>query len=132
MSWRLSTAVLAACTVAPNTGSAPSLDASVRSSSVIVSLTFDDTLSDQYQVGELLAAWNMHATFFVNSPRIGQTGYMSLTQVRDLRDRGNEIGGHTLDHLHLTQLDPATAQQQICDDRSALIAMGFDTKSFAY
>lgn len=132
-------AVLAACTNVP--GSAPSTapdasapgDASVTTfSAVTVSLTFDDTLADQYQVGALLASHGMHATFFVNSPRIDTFGYMTRAQLDTLRDAGNEIAGHTLDHVHLTQLAPADAQHQICDDRTALVAMGYAATSFAY
>ena len=101
-------------------------------SNVIVSLTFDDTLADQVQVGEMLAARNMHATFFVNSSRIGQSSYMTLAQVDQLRAAGNEIGGHTLDHLYLTQLDAENLHHQVCDDRNALVALGLNVTAFAY
>ena len=132
-------ALLAACTNVP--GSAPSTapDASAPGdvsaptfSAVTVSLTFDDTLADQYQVGAMLASHRMHATFFINSPRIDTFGYMTTAQVNDLRDAGNEIAGHTIDHVHLTQITPDQAQHQICDDRAALVARGYSVTSFAY
>jgi len=134
----LSIAIFAACTppAGPGGGGSSTVDAAhdapSRTSNVVVSLTFDDTLDDQYQVGAMLASRGMHATFFINSPRVGLASYMTLAQVRELRDAGNEIAGHTLDHVYLTQLDAATARHEICDDRNALVGMGFDVTSFSY
>ena len=139
MSRWLSIAILVvACTPQPATtgGGDASVDAAhdgqIRTSNVVVSLTFDDTLADQYQVGAMLASHGMHATFFINSPRVGMASYMTLAQLRELRDAGNEIAGHTLDHIYLTQVDATTAHHEICDDRTALVGMGFDVSSFAY
>jgi len=119
--------VTSACT-------APALDeqAAPLTGTTIVTLTFDDTLADQYQVGDLLAARGLVATFYVNAPRLQQSGYMSLTQALSLQQRGNEIGGHTLDHVNLTTLSAADATREVCDDRDALIAAGFRVTSFAY
>jgi peptidoglycan/xylan/chitin deacetylase (PgdA/CDA1 family) len=104
----------------------------IRVSNVTVSLTFDDTSVDQFQVGAMVRAHGMRATFFVNSPRIGHSGFMTRAQLDSLQSQGNEIGGHTLDHPFLTQLDADAARRQICDDRNTLIALGFDARSFAY
>jgi peptidoglycan/xylan/chitin deacetylase (PgdA/CDA1 family) len=98
----------------------------------IVSLTFDDTLADQYQVGDLLATRGLVGTFYVNSPRLARSGYMSLDQVLTLQRSGNEIGGHTLDHVDLTVVSEAEMIRQVCDDRDALLAAGLTVTSFAY
>jgi hypothetical protein len=98
----------------------------------IVSLTFDDTLADQYQVGEMVAARGMRATFYVNSTRFGRSGSMTLEQVRSLQQRGNEIAGHTLDHVDLTAVSSDEARRQVCSDRDALLDLGFAVTSFAY
>jgi hypothetical protein len=115
----------------------PALDPDPQQSSqltgtTIVSLTFDDTLADQYQLGDMLAARGMRATFYVNSTRFGNSGSMTLAQVQTLQQRGNEIAGHTLDHVDLTSVSTAEAQRQVCDDRNALLAAGFAVSSFAY
>ncbi|HSD89500.1 MAG TPA: polysaccharide deacetylase family protein [Kofleriaceae bacterium] len=101
-------------------------------SSVTVSLTFDDTDADQFQVGAMLKARDMRATFYVNSTRIGTTSYMTMQQVQSLARDGNEIAGHTLSHPHLTTLTLDDARREICNDRAALIADGFPVTSFAY
>src|SRR5262249_36875673 len=70
----------------------------------VVSLEFDDENSDQYQAGAMLAAHGMRGTFFVNSGRIGNDGYMTVQQLQALQSGGNEIGGHTIYHVDLPTL----------------------------
>ena len=99
----------------------------------VVSLTFDDASISQTLAGPVLKAHGMKATFFVPSARVGSTtAHMTWSDVAVLAADGNEIGGHTLDHTDLTTVSTAEATRQICDDRSALIARGYPTTSFAY
>lgn len=98
----------------------------------VVSLTFDDTFDDQEAAFDLLEERGMHGTFFVNSSRIGKTQALSADQLLDWQSRGHEIAGHTIDHLDLPVLEPDEQRRQVCDDRVALIDMGFEVTSFAY
>ena len=98
----------------------------------IVSLTFDDTFADQFQVGALVAARGMHATFFVNSGRVNLAGSMSQGQLLSLQQQGNEIAGHTVSHADLPTLDLDEERRQICNDRVALLGLGLQVASFAY
>jgi peptidoglycan/xylan/chitin deacetylase (PgdA/CDA1 family) len=98
----------------------------------IVSLTFDDTFADNYQVGALTEARGMRATFYINSARIGQSGYLTFAQVADLEERGHEIAGHTLTHARLASIPVDEARYQVCNDRKALLELGFRATSFAY
>lgn len=107
-------------------------DAPSAAGPTFVSLTFDDTFDSQFQVGEVLAPFGMHATFYVNSPRIDKPGFMTLAQIQALRKGGHEIGGHTLNHLHLTVVDEGEQRRQICDDRKRLLELGLLPRSFAY
>lgn len=98
-----------------------------------VVLTFDDTFAEQATLAApALEARGMRGTFFVNSPRLGTAGYMTLGQVQAMQAAGHEIGGHTLTHPHLPALTTAQQQHEICDDRSALIVDGLSVSSFAY
>lgn len=98
----------------------------------IVSLTFDDGSADQMAAVSSLAAHGMHGTFYIDSALVASSGYyMNWAQV-DATANGNEIGGHTLDHPDLTTLSPAQQTHEICDDRQALTARGYDPVSFAY
>lgn len=101
----------------------------------LVSLTFDDGLDSQYKtVTDILSPRNVHATFFINTGAIDhrEAGAVTWSQLTTMRNRGNEIGGHTLDHVNLVNATTAEATRQVCDDRARLIARGFNPVSFAY
>ncbi len=99
----------------------------------VVSLTFDDGRISQWTARDLLKNHGMNATFYLNSGTVGTTsGFLSWAQVSSLAADGNEIGGHTIDHVDLPTLSPADATHQVCDDLSALRARGYDVTSFAY
>src|SRR5688572_33185739 len=78
-------------------GAAAAAFAGPAHGATVVSLTFDDGDASQYAVKDLLASRGMHATFFVNSAKVG-TGsfYMSWAQVDALDAAGNEIAGHKI------------------------------------
>lgn len=99
---------------------------------LIVSLNFDDGSSDQYAVRSILAEHSMRATFYINSGAVGMPGYLSWAQLAELAADGNELGGHTVDHVKLTHLSANAARKQIADDREALMRHGFTVTSFAY
>ncbi len=98
----------------------------------VVTLTFDDTFADNYQVGALAVARGMRVTFFVNSGRIGQSGYMTRDQLLALQSAGHEIGGHTVSHASLAMLSTDEAKRQVCNDRVALLNAGLRVANFAY
>jgi peptidoglycan/xylan/chitin deacetylase (PgdA/CDA1 family) len=99
----------------------------------VVSLTFDDGSADQYaNARPILTSHHMKGTFYINSGRVGTTGYMTQPQVADLAADGNEIGGHTISHADLPTLSADEQQRQICNDRVALLTMGFTVKNLAY
>jgi peptidoglycan/xylan/chitin deacetylase (PgdA/CDA1 family) len=101
-------------------------------SPTVVSLTFDDGTTDQYQVRSLLASHGMKGVFYVNSGRIGLPGYMTQQQLADIASDGNEIGGHTVSHADLPTLPADEQQRQVCNDRSTLLGMGLQVYDFAY
>ena len=108
--------------------------ASARADTV-VSLAFDGAEASQAQVPTMLASRGMKGSFFVNSAKVGTSGfYMNWPQVDALAAAGHEIGGRTLTHVSLT--DPAVPEaekrRQVCEDRQNLIARGYDPVSFSY
>ena len=101
----------------------------------VVSLTFDDGEATQYAAGAPLASHGVHGTFYLNSTKVGTNGfYMTWAQARELAADGNEIGGHTLNHVDLTSaaLSDSQKRAEVCTDRQNLVAAGFDPVSFAY
>ena len=73
-----------------------------------VSLTFDDGEVSQFGAGAILAAHGIRGTFYLNTGAIDsrEQGAMTWAQVASLAAAGNEIGGHTRDHVHLTPPRP--------------------------
>jgi peptidoglycan/xylan/chitin deacetylase (PgdA/CDA1 family) len=102
----------------------------------VVSLTFDDGDATQARAGELLRARRMHATFYLNTGFIDRKNPYNLTwpQVMALRADGNDIGGHTADHVDLTdpKIPLKDRRDQVCRDRQRLLDKGMQPESFAY
>ncbi|MEV5829625.1 polysaccharide deacetylase family protein [Spirillospora sp. NPDC052242] len=123
-------AVLAASVlVAPALAAAPARAAA----GTVVSLTFDDGLRNQYDNARpVLDAHGMDGTFYVNSARVDAPGYMTRAQLETLASGGHEIGGHTVSHVNVPSLPQEEQQRQVCNDRVALLALGFEVTSFAY
>lgn len=107
--------------------------APVRPGETTVSLTFDDAQATQYMTRDLLAARGMRATYYVPSALVGSSPYyMDWAQLEALRRDGNELGGHTRQHVDLRKLAPAQVRQQVCEDRDALRVRFPELASFAY
>jgi hypothetical protein len=109
--------------------------ASPASADTTVSLTFDDGNADQMPAVQMLDDHGMAGTFYIITNRVGRPdGYMTWSQVQTIYDHGNEIGGHTRDHVHLNDSDYTNAyiQDQICGGRQDLLARGYPQVSFAY
>lgn len=135
--WRLLTATAAAFLLANGAcllglPARASAAPEIPPGATVVSLTFDDGFSSQYAASRVMAEHGMAGTFYVPSGFIGREGRLTLAQIQSMQEAGNEIGGHTLNHLHLPILDPDEQARQICDDRVDLSREGLRVTSFAY
>ncbi|HEY8078772.1 MAG TPA: polysaccharide deacetylase family protein [Labilithrix sp.] len=113
-------------------GAAPMQTGDATGGTTYVSITFDDTFGDQFQIRDVLRETGVKATFFVNSPRIDEPTYFTSDQLAALAADGHEIAGHTVTHPWLTSVDEQEQRRQICNDRAALLARGFAITNFAY
>ena len=63
----------------------------------VVTITFDDGRASNAKAAQILNAYGLRGTFFINSGNIGKPGYLSLTDLDWIAtDSGNEIGGNTV------------------------------------
>jgi peptidoglycan/xylan/chitin deacetylase (PgdA/CDA1 family) len=73
-------------------------------------LTFDDGgVSAHSAAADMLERYGWAGHFFVTTDRIGTPGFLSKTQIRDLRRRGHVIGSHSCSHP--TRMAQCTREQ---------------------
>jgi len=78
-----------------------------------VCITFDDGCeTDLLWAAPLLIERGFGATFYITIGYLGQRGYLTERQVRDLHGMGFEIGCHSLTHPYLTDINDA----QLCQE----------------
>jgi peptidoglycan/xylan/chitin deacetylase (PgdA/CDA1 family) len=82
-----------------------------------VAITFDDGLYNNYQNAyPVLKKYGIPATVFVIIKKIGQTGYLSWKEIKEMSDSGiMTIGSHTVSHLWL----PAMGTKQLTEELRA-------------
>jgi peptidoglycan/xylan/chitin deacetylase (PgdA/CDA1 family) len=86
-----------------------------------VRFTFDDgNRSDHAIALPVLMARNRSATFFVCSSRIGQPGYLSAPQLRDLVAAGMTIGSHGHEHVNWRSLADDELARQLKRSRQGI------------
>ena len=121
-------------------GNAEQVNTQVINFTIVVSLTFDDGTESQYSVGFLhgLEPLGMHGTFYIvtgwtDNNSSGNDGVTS-SQLSDLYNNGNELGGHTVDHINMTSSSYTLQQKtaEVCGSFQALAQQGFNPVSFAY
>ncbi len=100
----------------------------------IVTIEWHDGNADQVGVLPILQSHGLHATFLVNTGPIlaGDPGKLTVADLHAFFGAGNEIAGHTLDHVNVQPLSTADARYEVCTDRNNLLSMGLRPQSFAY
>ena len=99
----------------------------------VVTLTFDDGQANQQDAVDILDELGLRGTFFLVSGYLDRSNRLTTEQALAIRAAGHEIGGHTLHHARLTELDDEQAALEVCADRDALAAAGLGPiVSFAF
>jgi peptidoglycan/xylan/chitin deacetylase (PgdA/CDA1 family) len=82
----------------------------------VVAITFDDGCeTDLIAAAPILKEAGFHATFYITAGRLGQGGYLSRDQLRELSFSGFEIGCHSMTHAYLNDLPPHELRREIVD-----------------
>jgi peptidoglycan/xylan/chitin deacetylase (PgdA/CDA1 family) len=108
--------------------------AASAASPIVVSLNFDNSLSNEYTLGfqDALQPASVPATYFVNSGVVGTSNHLSWSQLSSLAAAGDEIGGKTVDGTNLTTLSAQQQISEICNDRQNFISHQITPIAFAY
>jgi peptidoglycan/xylan/chitin deacetylase (PgdA/CDA1 family) len=95
---------------AKDQGAAPMSSTACKS----VCLTFDDgSISDYTVAFPLLLSYGQRATFFVITDRVGQHGYVTWAQLREMTAHGMSIQSHSCSHDSLAQATLAQAREEL-------------------
>ena len=99
-----------------------------------IMLTFDDTDLDQYTIAEpAMKKYGFKAVFFVMTVSIGRPNYMTRAQIKDLSDKGHDIGSHTWDHHNVKKYQGKDWETQIDKPTKTLEEItGKNIHHFAY
>jgi peptidoglycan/xylan/chitin deacetylase (PgdA/CDA1 family) len=99
-----------------------------------MAITFDDGYANT--VTEALPILQRHgfpATFYIITGMVGNPGYATWDQLRELRDSGMEIGAHTVSHPALTALPLDLARAEIIESKAELESrLDITITSFSY
>jgi peptidoglycan-N-acetylglucosamine deacetylase len=79
--------------------------------------SWDDGYPLDLRVAELLSKYNLKGTFYI--PIHAERDVVTPQQMCSIAEQF-EIGGHTLNHIVLTKVDPATAKTEIGNSKSTL------------
>ncbi len=71
----------------------------------IVVICHDDGRATDYELYKMLQKKGMRATSFIVGTYIGNSGYLTEEQVKEMADAGYEIGCHSYNHNNLTNED---------------------------
>jgi peptidoglycan/xylan/chitin deacetylase (PgdA/CDA1 family) len=131
---RLAVVVISAVALALAAAGAIAQPARADTPALTLSLTFDDSLQDQYTNAlPILQQYGMKGTFYVITGYIGvNSAYMTQPELQTIYGDGDEIAGHTVLHPYLTQVNADEAKREICQSRDTLLTWGFPVTNFAY
>lgn len=99
-----------------------------------VILTFDDGYESNYTtLLPILESYGMKATVYMVTNDIGLPGYLTWDELRDMQERGIEIGSHTANHQPLTEMDCSRQEEEMRLSKLLLEWNGIHTVfSFSY
>jgi peptidoglycan/xylan/chitin deacetylase (PgdA/CDA1 family) len=84
-------------------------------------LTFDDGGASAGLAAEMLERRGWRGQFFITTGRVGTPGFLAADEVRELAERGHQIGSHS--QTHPTYMGTLTRHQLACEWRASREAL---------
>lgn len=99
----------------------------------LICFAFDDQHHNVYELAlPVMRQYGYRGTCFVNSGLLGADGLLSRNQLDELHHTWHwEVGGHSLQHENLDELNYAQAETAIVQDWQNLVAWGYAPRAFA-
>lgn len=87
----------------------------------LVSLTFDDAWASVYTNGlPVLQKYGFHSTQYLLTGNTSDPNYMTQAMMLSLKNAGEEIASHTVDHQDLVTLTSAQQKAELSDSKTSL------------
>ncbi len=98
----------------------------------MITFRFDDANTTQLGLIELINRREMPVTVFAIAGFAGKEPYLSMKQLLDIQEKGNEVGSHSLTHCRLTFTGRTRFLQETACSFLCLKDNGIKCTSFAY
>jgi peptidoglycan/xylan/chitin deacetylase (PgdA/CDA1 family) len=100
---------------------------------VVVTTSWDDDASSGLDIAHLLGERRLPGTFYVPTGQLGEVSRFTRRDLVALAGDGFEIGGHTVSHRILTQLNAADLTREVGDCKKTLEQiLGREVATFCY
>ena len=98
-----------------------------------LAISFDDGVRSHYEHAfPALAEQGMMATFFIITDCVGRPGYVTWSELREMRKAGMSIQSHTRSHPFLSELDAGGLREELVGSKATLDdALSQDTDQLA-
>lgn len=93
---------------------------------------FDDGADDALRAADALEAMGLRGVFFVITSRIGADGWVTRAMLRELVERGHEVGNHTHTHRPMDELPAADVRDDIAAAQDTLAGITGVPQRFAW
>ena len=100
----------------------------------VVIINFDDGLKTQFTHAKpILDKYGFKATFYVVCNYVSnKKGYMTWQEIETLNKEGHDIGSHTMNHVHLSNLSKKEIKYEVGESKKCLNDHGIEATTFAY
>lgn len=99
----------------------------------VICLTFDDGFKNNLYVADLLLEYKLKAIFFITTSFVNQDKYLDWGEVKELSNRGFEIGSHSHTHRNFRMLNNQELYNELSISKDILQnKLGKEIKSFAF
>jgi peptidoglycan/xylan/chitin deacetylase (PgdA/CDA1 family) len=85
-----------------------------------VCIAFHDGTKDHLAAGKLLSELGLKGTFFIVTGWLGQKGFLTRDDVKELARLGHRIGSHTVTHPNLTKLNQDELNKELVESKRTL------------
>jgi peptidoglycan/xylan/chitin deacetylase (PgdA/CDA1 family) len=131
--WRETQGIIGKVTIKFVEGFRQTLPPANPSSPVTFTFAFDDTFKDGLEMASYLDELNWHGTFYISALRLClHPAYLTREDVNSLYRRGHQIGGHSLSHSQMLDLNQNALNTQICCNRALISEYFRNPTTFAY